>query len=678
MGQLSGMEAMLRARFPGAETAPAPQQQTASRRAFVVLFCAGGLFGLAHLAIPGADVARPDLMGAAAATAFLLAAAVGLIRRWPAWGYQLALAIAALATAGMVHATGAATSVLTVGFFWIAAYAFYWFTESEAAELAVILAVSVFLTILGSPDALGTMAGLNWLGMSVFLCVTGALAGRLGRERVTRLSDQVEQAARTDALTGLLNRRGFQEALRAEFDRAHRTNRSFSVVVADLDGFKRVNEGLGWHAGDVAMEYVSAILRRSKRRIDLAARLGEDEFALLLPESSEHAAYMVAERIRHELKTAFAAEAVPITISFGIANWPLHHSTVRGLFTGAQQALLLAKELGGDSSAMYGENILTRLATASARNDQDSHLSTLLSLAEAVDIRDGGTAAHCQNVGRYAAALGRELGMPDDVVERLRTAGMLHDLGKIGVSDSVLRKPGPLSESEWEEMRRHPELGAHILDGPELTDLRAWVLGHHERFDGRGYPYGLGPDEVPMEAKILAVADAFEAMTADRVYRSAMPVEEACARLRAGAGTQWDPRVVDAMLRLVEKRELLVSNSIWVSQEAGMPKLSADQLRRSMTAIMDTPPLPVRNPVRRTIAVRGTLAGRQVNAIWSDGRVSGDPLMVTMVEQLRAGHEVDLQDPWNFLLLVGSAFDQGTLVAEGDLPDPSVIAATPA
>jgi len=673
------MEAMLRARFPGDGPSARPSASAPLRRPFALLFATGGALGFAHLLIPGVAVARPALMAAAAASGLAIAALLYALPRGPAWRFQVALGVGALLTAAMIHATGEATSVLAVSWLWLAAFAFYWFDEGAAAELAVILAVSVFLSLLGSADSLATTAGLNWAGMTVFLCIAGALAGRLGRERLTSMSDQVEQAARTDALTGLLNRRGFQDALRTEFDRAHRTNRSFSVVVADLDGFKRVNEGLGWHAGDVAMEYVSAILRRSKRRIDLAARLGEDEFALLLPESTEHAAYMVSERIRHELKTAFAAEAVPITVSFGIANWPLHHTTVRGLFTGAQQALLLAKELGGDCSAMYGENILTRLATASARKDQDKHLSTLLSLAEAVDIRDGGTATHCQNVGRYAAALGRELGLPEDVIERLRSAGVLHDLGKIGVSDSVLRKPGPLDEGEWEEMRKHPELGAHILDGPELTDLRAWVLGHHERYDGKGYPYALGPDEVPLEAKILAVADAFEAMTADRVYRAALPVEEACARLRAGAGTQWDPRVVEAMLRLVEKRDLLVSSAIWASQEQGMPKLSADALQRSMTAIMDTPPLPVRSPhelAQRTITVSGTLAGRAAAAVWSEGRVSGDPLIVTMVEQLRASHDLDLADPWNFLLLAGSAFDQGTLEAAGDLPDSSVITST--
>ena len=673
------MQAMLRARFPGDGSLARPAQ-TSLRRPFALLFATGGVVGFAHLVIPGVEIADPALMAAASGAAIGIGALIATLAHAPRWGYQLSLAVASPLTAAMIYAGGEATTILTLFWFWIAAYAFYWFEEGEAAELAVILAVSVFLAVLGSPDAVATTAGLHWIGMTLCLCVAGALAGRLGRERLTSMSDQVEQAARTDALTGLLNRRGFQDALRAEFDRAHRTNRSFSIVIADLDGFKRVNESLGWHAGDVAMEYVSAIIRRSKRRIDLAARLGEDEFALLLPESTEHAAYMVSERIRHELKTAFAAEAVPITVSFGIANWPLHHTSVRGLFTGAQQALMLAKELGGDCSAMYGDNILTRLATASARNDQDKHLSTLLSLAEAVDIRDGGTAAHCQNVGRYAAALGRELGLPEDVIERLRTAGVLHDLGKIGVSDSVLRKPGPLDESEWEEMRKHPELGAHILDGPELTDMRSWVLGHHERYDGKGYPYGLGPDEVALEARILAVADAFEAMTADRVYRSAMPVEEACARLRAGAGTQWDPKIVEAMLTLVQKRELLVSTSIWASQDRGFSQVSEAVLRRSMTAIMDTPPLPARSRIsdvaHRTISVSGKLAGRDAAAVWQDGRVSGDPLIVTMVEQLRASRDLDLKDPWNFLLLAGSAFDQGTLDATGDVPDSSVITST--
>jgi diguanylate cyclase (GGDEF)-like protein len=390
---------------------------------------------------------------------------------------------------------------------------------------------------------------------------------------MSTLEDRASEAARTDQQTGLYNRRGFEQALRAETERAERTNRSFSVLVADIDGFRRINEGFGPHAGDLAFEYIGAVIRRAKRRIDVAARIGEDEFALLLPETAEHDAYIVAERVRHELRVSFEAEPVPLTISIGVVNWPLHRGTQRGLVTAGEQALLLAKELGGDRTAMYGENILTRLAMASARKDEDKHLVTLMSLAEAVDLRDGGTGAHCQNVGRYSAALARALGLSDEVVERIRCAGVLHDLGKIGVSDSVLRKAGPLTDEEWAEMRKHPEIGAHILEGKDLADVRRWIMDHHERPDGRGYPHGLSSEQVPLEAKIIAVADAFEAMTADRVYREGMPAATACERLRAGAGSQWDARVVGAMVGLVERRDLLVMTSLSVAGEAALSSL---------------------------------------------------------------------------------------------------------
>jgi putative nucleotidyltransferase with HDIG domain len=160
---------------------------------------------------------------------------------------------------------------------------------------------------------------------------------------------------------------------------------------------------------------------------------------------------------------------------------------------------------------------------------------------------------HSQTVGRYAELIARELGLPSDTVERIRLAGILHDVGKVGVPDSVLQKPGALSDDEWVVMRRHPDMGAHILEGSELDDIRGWVLAHQERQDGRGYPRGLKGSEIPLEAKILAVGDAYEAMTNDRVYRAAMSHATAQAELVACAGSQFDERVVQAFVRLLRR-----------------------------------------------------------------------------------------------------------------------------
>src|SRR3954452_23713183 len=496
-------------------------------RPFRLMFAVGGTLTLVHLALPPSGHSHDSLLAAAGGACFAFYLLITLMaRRLPAWSYQLFLTAASFLTAFIVYASGDSTSAYTIFYFWLAISAFYFFNEAEAAEQGVILAISIALAVAANPAPTTAVPVVNWIFTTTLLAIAGALLGRMGRERMSHLEPRVTQAARTDQQTGLYNRRGFEEALRAEFERSQRTNRSFSVLIADIDGFRRINESFGPHAGDLAFEYIGAIIRRAKRRIDVAARIGEDEFALLLPETDEHSAYIVGERIRHELKQSFAAEPVPLTISLGVVNWPLHQATARGLITAGEYALMLAKELGGDRCSMYGDNILTRLATASAHKDEDKHLVTLMSLAEAVDIRDGGTATHCQNVGRYSAALARDLGLPEEMVERVRCAGVLHDLGKIGVPDSVLQKPGPLTDAEWVEMRKHPEIGAHILEGRDLTDVRQWVLEHHERPDGRGYPYGLGPDQVPLESKVIAVADAFEAMTADRVYRQGLSAAE--------------------------------------------------------------------------------------------------------------------------------------------------------
>jgi putative nucleotidyltransferase with HDIG domain len=184
-----------------------------------------------------------------------------------------------------------------------------------------------------------------------------------------------------------------------------------------------------------------------------------------------------------------------------------------------------------------------------------SHIPTLLSLTEELDIRDAGTANHSRTVGRYCALIARQLGMPDERVERVEIAGRLHDIGKIGVPNAVLQKPGRLDADEMAQVRKHPEIGAQVLAGCGLEDLRSWVIAHHERPDGRGYPAGLTDAEIPVEAKVIAVADAFEAMTADRVYRAGIGPRAARVELLRCAGTQFDPRVTAAFMVVLDSLE---------------------------------------------------------------------------------------------------------------------------
>jgi putative nucleotidyltransferase with HDIG domain len=183
----------------------------------------------------------------------------------------------------------------------------------------------------------------------------------------------------------------------------------------------------------------------------------------------------------------------------------------------------------------------------------------VLVLAEAVDLRDAGSAAHSETVGRYAELIASELGLPAERVERVRLAGVLHDIGKVGVPDGVLQKAGPLDEAEWAEVRKHCELGARLLGGAGLEDVGAWVLSHHERPDGQGYPAGLRADEIALESRILAVADSYEAMVADRCYRPGIGAEPARAELESAAGTQFDADVVAAFLRCLDRSEAVLA-----------------------------------------------------------------------------------------------------------------------
>jgi diguanylate cyclase (GGDEF)-like protein/putative nucleotidyltransferase with HDIG domain len=372
------------------------------------------------------------------------------------------------------------------------------------------------------------------------------------RKRIARLRARIADANRTDPLTGLLNRRAFEELLELELERAVRSDRPLSVIVGDIDGFRAVNEHQGHAAGDCALQAVAENALKWKRRIDHAARVGGEEFALLLPETDERGAFIVAERLRRATHRSFTEAPVPVTFSFGIATAPAHGADGVALLRAADRATAAAKDLGGDRSVIYSDEVARTLAQMGGRGSGELQLATVLALAEALDVRDTGTGNHSHTVGRYAELMARELGFEEDHVDRVRLAGVLHDIGKIGISDRVLTKPGPLDADEWQEMYTHPEIGARLLARPEFDDLRAWIAAHHERPDGLGYPHALSADEIPLEARILAVADAYEAMTADRVYSPALSEDAARIELEAKAGTQFDPAVVTAFLRALD------------------------------------------------------------------------------------------------------------------------------
>jgi diguanylate cyclase (GGDEF)-like protein len=436
-------------------------------------------------------------------------------------------------------------------YLWVVVVAFF-FLRPRQALLQAFFVVAAFTALLTTQEPPAAVEA--WI-VAIGTAAVMAAALTLMRRRVNRLVgglrgavSRLEQTARTDPLTGLLNRRGFEELMDAEIERGHRGGRPLSLLIGDLDHFKRLNDTHGHLAGDRALRSLAWILQSSKRKIDTVARIGGEEFAIVAPETDQHGAYILAENLRE--RVASAAVHGGLTLSFGVATFPRDGGEPRTLMHSADQALYVAKEMGRDTSVVYKADVATDALRRRRGGEREGpgQLSAVLLLAETLDVHDTGTAEHSRRVADYVVAIATQLCLPTDRVERLRIAGLVHDIGKIGLPDAILRKPGPLTRQELADVRKHPERGAEILTGAELDDLRSWILAHHERPDGGGYPFGLRGRQIPLEASIVAVADAYDAMTSDRSFRRAVAPTVATSELLRCAGTQFDGKAVAALV----------------------------------------------------------------------------------------------------------------------------------
>jgi len=307
---------------------------------------------------------------------------------------------------------------------------------------------------------------------------------------------------------------------------------------------------------------LAALLRNAMGDRDLIARIDGDAFALALAGTDSHAALLVAERLRRELTRHLTGRGTPATASFGVASSPGDALSADTLLDCATVAVAAAKALGRDRTVVYSAQLVEELALEpTSAVDNREHLQAVLVLAETLDLRHHDTARHSQVVGHLAAITATELGFGELEVARIRLAGILHDVGKVAVPDAVLDKPGRLTDEEYELVKQHSEVGARILEGANLRDLSTWVLCHHERPDGKGYPAGLSTGAIPVQSRILAVADAFEAMTAGRVYQDAMSLETAGAELRRHAGSQFDADIVHAFLNALSHEPFAAARS---------------------------------------------------------------------------------------------------------------------
>jgi diguanylate cyclase (GGDEF)-like protein/putative nucleotidyltransferase with HDIG domain len=548
------MEPSLRERFSWRTSRQTGIDVPASRatmaRAGVYLGSAGVLLALVAVALPHTPEMDETLLVAAAAGAGCGLAILGTgFDRLPAWTFHALAAGGTFAGSAAIYAWGVESVYGSLPYLWVVVYVFYFFPLRAAlVHMASIAAAFTAVLVVESPDY--TPLG-DWTATIGTLLVTGMQIAAV-RTRIGDLVANLTDAARRDPLTLLLNRRGFEDVFDSELERARRVDGTLSLIVGDLDRFKRVNDALGHGAGDDALRRVSDAIDDAKRSFDSAARVGGEEFAILAPDTDEHGAYILSERMRTGVQQGFASAPVPLTISFGIVSFPLHGQTAEALLQAGDQALYAAKRLGRNRSVISSAEVPGILARAPRGHDEGHvELAMLLNLAEALDVRDSGNTTHCHRVGRFAELTARELGLTPGSVERMRLAGILHDVGRVGMPDELLRKEGPLTEEEWAFVRSHPEVGARMVETTEFEDIGDWIHHHHERPDGRGYPEGLTGEQLPLEASILAVADAYEAMTSERAYRRALRSEQASLELRRGAGQQFDERVVDAFLRVV-------------------------------------------------------------------------------------------------------------------------------
>jgi diguanylate cyclase (GGDEF)-like protein/putative nucleotidyltransferase with HDIG domain len=519
-------------------------------RSLAYLSLAGALIAFVSVLLPH-DVEMDESGMLKVAFCSLGSAVVLFIGRdkLPSWGFPILLAAATLLVEWAIFASNEQTSPYAAFYFWIAIYAFYFFSRRQAV-VQILFIVAVYAAVLGFVEDPTSAPVLRWAITMSALVVAGAMIGVL-QERIARLARDV----REDAPTQLLNKLGFHEALDAEFERARRHDLPLAVAVVEIEGLAAFDDR--GRRSDGLLERLGAVTLELGRVEDIAARVAPDQVAIVLPHTDREGALIVCERLLRAYGGLFTDESVDLVASIGLATFPTDAGTAEALLHGAHQAAAAAEHLGRERVVVYSPEIAGIVLAAESRRGQarGSNLAAVLALTEVLDIRDAGTAHHSQTVGRYAEAIARGLKLPDDLVERVRLAGILHDIGKIAVPDAVLSKPGKLTDEEWAEMRKHPEVGAMIVDGAELKDVAAWVGAHHERPDGRGYPRGLGGEEIPLEARILAVADAYEAMTCDRVYRRALPIEVARDELRKGVGKQFDPRVVEVFLAWLEEQD---------------------------------------------------------------------------------------------------------------------------
>jgi diguanylate cyclase (GGDEF)-like protein len=418
--------------------------------------------------------------------------------------------------------------------------------DGDGEVLAIVAMWRDASDLMASLDATRRDIMLVTLAAAVLLAGLLFLVFRAAQARLTRQHRQIMESTRRDALTGMLNHGSIVALLADEIEAARPGNGRIGVALLDVDNFRLFNDTHGHAAADEVLLRVAALVTREEGRV---ARYGPDEFLIVRPGAGPDEIVEAVDRLRARLEAESVqfgdSERLPISISAGVSAYPEHAASVTDLLSAAAVALAEAKASGGDSVRMAMVAEEERVVAGS--------FDVLQGLVIAVDTKDRYTKRHSEDVARYAVFLAQRVGLDEETQHTIQLAGLLHDIGKIGIPDVVLRKPSRLTDDEFAMFKQHVALGdAIVRDVPNVELVRAGIRHHHERWDGDGYLEGLEGEAIPLIGRILAVADAFSAMTTTRPYRKALSLSEAIKRLGDAAGTQLQEDLVAEFITGIE------------------------------------------------------------------------------------------------------------------------------
>lgn len=347
------------------------------------------------------------------------------------------------------------------------------------------------------------------------------------------LEKQLEHMSYHDQLTDIYNRRFFEEELqRLDVQR----NLPLTLIMADVNNLKLINDSFGHATGDQLLILASQLIKTSTRQDEVVARVGGDEFMIILPHTSADDAGSIPERVRN-LAKEHRIQGLEISISFGWATKEDSEEDINTILKKAEDSLYKQKLF--ESPSVRGRTIQTIIHTLHEKNNREEQ--------------------HSRRVSTVCQVIGKAMNLPTVEIKELESMGLLHDIGKIAIDEQILNNPGKLSEDDWNQMKKHPEIGYRILSTVnDMAEMAEYVLAHHERWDGAGYPKGLKGEDIPLKARIIALADAYDAMTSDRAYRKAIDVEAALTEIRKNAGTQFDPKLAELFVSAVMSHGLIL------------------------------------------------------------------------------------------------------------------------